>query len=95
MRVTRCAAACRGEAGSAPLTAIPALTILDLVLPSRHGFGAHPGGGLLERIFLLLELLWFLLAALRLTQASVPRLRTRRHRPAVPPGPAQSLPPGP
>jgi hypothetical protein len=43
--------------------AIPALAILDLVLPGRHGFGAHPAGGLPKQIFL---------AALRLTQASPP-----------------------
>jgi hypothetical protein len=27
----------------APLTAMPALAILDLALPGRHGFGARSG----------------------------------------------------
>jgi hypothetical protein len=30
---------------ASPLTAIPALTIVDLVLPSRHTFGARPAAG--------------------------------------------------
>jgi hypothetical protein len=68
----------------APLTAIPALAIPGLALPSRRGFGAHPGSGLLEQIFLALELLWFLLAALGLTPGQPPA-------PAHPPPPGQPL----
>jgi hypothetical protein len=75
----------------APLTAIPAQAILDLALPGRHGFGAHPGSGLLERIFPALELLWFLLAALRLTPGQPSRACTPATTgPAVPPAPPKA-----
>ncbi len=60
--------------------AIPALAILDLVLPGRHGFGAHSDSGLLERIFPALELLWF-----RWPRCASPK--------ASPPAPAHPPPP--
>lgn len=67
--------------------AISALAIFDLVLPGRHGFGVHSDGGLLERIFLALELLWFLLVALRLTQGQPSRAcAPAATGPAAPPG---------
>lgn len=68
---------------------ITALAILDLVLPGRHGFGVHSDGGLLEPIFLALELPWFLVVALRLTQGQPFRAHVPAATgPAVPPAPA-------
>jgi hypothetical protein len=37
------AAALSWRGWPAPLTAMPALAILDLALPGRHGFGARSG----------------------------------------------------
>jgi hypothetical membrane protein len=51
---------------SVPLMVISGLAILVLLLLGRHGFAARSDGGLLERIFLALELLWLLLVGLRL-----------------------------
>jgi hypothetical protein len=75
--------------------AIAALAILDLVLLGRHGFGVHSNGDLLERIFLALELQWFLLVTRRLTRGQP----SRAHAPAATGQPFRlprtSLPPGP
>ena len=47
---------------------ISGLAVVVLLLFGRPGSAAHSDGGLLERIFLGLELLWRLLVALRLAR---------------------------
>jgi hypothetical membrane protein len=56
-----------------PLMVISVLAILALLLLGRHKFGLHTDGGLFERIFLGLELLWLLIVALYLTRSEPAR----------------------
>jgi hypothetical membrane protein len=56
-----------------PLLAISAAAILALLLLGHSRFRVHSDGGLFERIFLLLELGWLLVVAVRLAQSQPSR----------------------
>jgi len=76
-----------------PLLVISALAIIDLLLLGRHKFGVHSDGGLFERIFLGLELLWLLAVALHIARGRPSPASAAITTPVLPPHPAPELPP--
>lgn len=52
------------------LLAIAGLALVPLLLLRHSGFGGHALGGLYERLFLALELLWILVVGLTIHKSS-------------------------
>lgn len=60
------------------LLAVAVLAALALALLGHHSYGRQALGGLWERIFLALELLWILIVGLQLHRASSSEMRSDR-----------------
>jgi hypothetical membrane protein len=60
------------EAVRGRLLVVSLLAVLPLLLLGRSGFASHSLGGLYERVFLGLGLLWIFLAALQLARSTSP-----------------------